>query len=563
MTGLIKAWGDFTKGEAGTVDKANIPEGFFTGEQVMLYRDGGVGPRSGVVSLGSSATGFPAGTLYNMGYANITQTNLEWVWIYKGNKIAMLPVYSGAGAVLTAQVWTPSVASIAAAPDSNTSDYVDLEPGRIFLTNAEDALYRVDFVTSPGLPVVTTVAGAPAGRCIEQYGPFMVVASFVANRNRIKFSAPGDPFTWPAANFFDIGPVAANSGAPTISALRVLRDMLLVFTNTGQLYIVTGSLTQTGGPNIRQYQYGDLTTGPGSNDSIARERGGSVWWTRRDELPSQQDQLVDGPSAVPTFFDGTTRDELPQYGGYLRQPNASVERRSLTTAFLGRGVRSLGLVDQGQRVLLSRNGVWSRHHLAGMQTLHIAQGLRGEVFGMNAGGTGLVAWTAEMERPPWSFAGTATPKLPFDPDDVGSAFAPPAWLATPEHRTLNADTVDVKRVTVLFTAYDTRDAAHSHLECFVQQYDRVDGVEVDTSGSSIPPDSEVSGIAMVAGMTTIGCTPTFDVVAPTRPTRYSVTFWTGADNAPSQGFRVLLRGLRGVAVHEIQAFGDVTKAERA
>lgn len=564
MTGLIKAWSDFTKGEAGTIDKANIEDGFFTGEQVMLYRDGSVGPRSGVVSLASSATGFPAGTLYNMGYANITQTNLEWIWIYKGTKLAMLPVYSGAGAVLTGQVWTPSAASFAALPDSNTTDYVDLEPGRIFITNAEDALYRADFVTTPGLPILTAVAGAPAGRCIEQFGPFMCVASFVANRNRIKYSAAGDPFTWPAGNFFDVGPVAANSGAATISAMRVLRDMLLVFMNTGTLYVITGSLTQSGGPNIRTFQYGDLTTGPGTNDSIARERGGSVWWTRRDELPFQQDQLVDGPSAVPAYFDGTTRDELVQYGGYLRQPSTAVERRSLTTAFIGRGVKSVGLVDQAQRVLLQRAGVWSRHHLAGLQSQHIAQGLRGDVFALNAAGSGAVAWLPEMERPPWSFSGTTTPKLPFDTNDAGAAYSPPAWLATPEFRTQNADRVDVKRVDVFFTAFDTRDATNSHLECFVQQYDRVDAVEVDTSGSSIPPDSETSGTAMIFGMPTIGCTPAqWDVAAPARPTRYRVTFWTGPDNAPSLGFRVLLRGLRGISVHEVHAFGDITRAERA
>lgn len=562
MTRILAKYVDFSKGESGWLDKSKLLPGFYTGEQVVTFRDGSVGPRSGVLDLTSTAT-IPAGVLYNMGYVNITGANSEWVFVQKGTKIATVPVYDNAGNVLTGQAWTPSAASLAATPVSAISDFIFHEPGTMFLTNNGDKVYKVDFFTTPGTPILTAVAGSPGGRCIEQFGAFMCVANVAANPNRIFFSAKGDPSTWPAANFFDLG--FTGTAVPNILAMRALRDMLLVWTNTGELFIVTapgGNLLQAGGPNIREYLYGDQTTGPGSPDSVTRSRDGLIWWTRREELPYQQDQTVDAPSALPVSFDGAKRTDDLQHGGYLRQPSFQIERRSLTTSWPGRSDGSVSLADQSGRVLVKRNDAWHRHHLTGMQTVHVACGLRGDVFGLDsATGGKIMAWQFDLERPPWSFAGSAGAKLPYDANDIGAAFIPKAWLATPEYRTPDYTLLEVSRVEVLFTAWDTRDGTNSHLECFVQQYDHTDAFETQSNvATDVPPDSAVSGSTPPGlfdfSSTTMGTQPIFDVVPPTRPVRYRWAFHTNIDMLPSSGIRVLLRNLRGVSINEIAVFGD-------
>ncbi len=568
MTKILAKYVDFSKGESGWVDKSKLLPGYFTGEQVVCFRDGSVGPRSGVLDLTSTAS-IPAGTLFNMGYVNITGANPEWVFVHKGTKIAAVPVYDNAGNVLTGQAWVQSAASFAATPVSGISDFIFHEPGTLFITLSGDKTYKVDFFTTPGTPVLTAIAVSPGGRCIEQFGAFMCVANVAGNPNRVFFSAKGDPSTWPPANFFDLG--FTGTSVPNILAMRALRDMLLVWTNTGELFIVTapgGNLLQTGGPNIREYLYGDQTTGPGSPDSVVRARDGNVWWTRREELPYQQDQTVDAPSALPVSFDGAKRTDDLQRGGYLRQPSFSIERRSLTTGWPGRSDGSVCLADQSGRVLAKRNDAWSRHHLTGLLTTHIACGLRGDAFGLDAAtGAKIMAWQFDLERPPWSFAGSAGAKIPYDANDIGAAYVPLAWFATPELRTPDYELLEVSRVEVLFTAWDTRDATNSHLECFIQQYDRTDAVETQSAAATdVPPDSAVTGSVPpgLVGLsnTTIGTQAVFDAATPAKPVRYRVAFHANLDMLPASGIRVLLRNLRGVSINEIAVFGDTKPVQR-
>lgn len=559
MSQLLAKWTDFSKGEAGWMDKAAIPAGYFTGEQVMLYRDGSIGPRSGVIDLGP--TGLPAGALQGIGYVHIgTSGATNYVWIHKGTTIGRIPVYNTTGKVLGGQAFAACAGSFAAVPPGTAiADYVDYSPTALIIAVDADKAYVVDWTVGAN-GTLTALTGSPGGAHVELFNEFLLLAGNPTFPNRVWYSAPGNFNSWPAGNFFDISGGLTGTASPVITCLRRLRDMILIFTDIGQLFICTNLTSDPTTLQIRQFLPGDVMSGP-RDRAIVRDRVGNIWFTRRDELPFIGDQNYGSPTAVPVAFDGATRREYIEQAGYLRQPDYSSDRLSRTAGVPGRHQSSVVLTDQAARALIWRNGTWSRHRLPAMDGGIVGNGIRGEMFLMDAAHTTVYAWLFEFDRPPYKFAGGATDVLPWSAVDLGSPMLPLAWAATPEFRPVNGDAINVERVEVLLTSHETGDSVNNHLDVFVQQYDKVDANEKwDTA--FFPPDSETSAGAMVANGVTIGCANAFDEAAVTGGRRRRVAFYVNPDGVPAMGVRVLLRGLRGVSIHEIHLFGDTIKTQR-
>lgn len=560
---LLARYADFSKGDAGWVDKANVPAGSFTGEQVCLYRDGSVGPRSGVLDL--APTGLPAGTIQGIGYVDQAVTGgVDWVWIHKGTTLGVVPVYDTNGHVLTGQAFAASAGAFAHNPTSNVVDTVDYSPTTTIFTLFGDQAYKADWSTGAA-GTLSALTGSPGAGCCEVIAGYLVLASSPTNTNRLFFSKFGDFTTWPALNFIDISGGLTGAGSPIISAIRALRDVLLVWTHIGQLFIVSNIQPDpTSGvvtAQIRQFMPGDVMSGP-EKKAIGRAREGAAWWTRRDSLPFPGDQAYDAPSAVPVSFDGATRVEFPPQGGYLRQPDFTNDRLSRTTAVPGREEKSILLLDHGGRALIGKDPnksgtlTWTRHNLAasGVSGHLVTVGLRGDLFMLDAAGADLSAWQFELDRPPWKFSGSAVETLPYTPLDHGAAFAPAPWIATAEFRNLAAEIQSIDQVVVFFTAFATRDTAHNHFDVAVQQFDAVDADEHIEIGSFFPPDSDTSGGAMVANGVTIGL-GSYDAAPDTIDHRRRATFLVPQDHKPSLGSRVLIQNLVGVSIHAIQMYG--------
>lgn len=409
MSDLLVRYNDFSKGDSGWVDKARVGPGYFQGEQIVPYRDGSVGPRSGLLDLDNEAP--PAGPLYDVGYVDMATGGTEYVWVHKGAKLARIPVYDGSGRVLTGQSFANVTGSFA--NQDPVTDSVEYDPNITYFTILHGRTYKCDWSAGAN-GTLTMFAGSPGGRCMEVFGKFLVLGGDQSHPNRIFYSEPGNHGVFPPANFVDVGP--SGVGAPTIRAMKRLRDQLLVWTDLGQLFIITGTF----GANevIREFMPGDQMSGPASNKSIVRSRDGVVWWTRREEVPNLNDQTYNLPSAVPVSFTGGQRVERLDLGGYLRQDKFASNRESFTAGVAGRSERSLLLVDHSTgRVLLCRGDAWTRHQFADGNLLHVVAGSRGEMFAMNEDGAHLWAWLFELERPPWAFGGSGVEPLPWADTD--------------------------------------------------------------------------------------------------------------------------------------------------
>lgn len=568
MSRILATWNDFTKGEAGWVDKQAIQAGFWQGENVVAYRDGSIGPRSGVLNL--APTGLPAGTVFELGYVDLADnTKPEYVWLRKGTVLTRVAVYDASGFALTGQVFHATAGAFAVA---NVGDSVEVNPQITIFTVYTDKCYMVNWTTGAN-GTLSGIAGSPGGTCCELFGDFLVIGHTSGHTNRLQWSEKGDYTTWPAANFLDIGDDVA-VGAPGIAAIVRSKDQLVIFLENGQMYTLTGTLGEN--EVVREFMPGDMMSAPFGAQSPVRARDGSVWFTRREETPNVNDQFYDLPSAMPVSYFGGQRTEYPMLGGYLRQQQFQSNRSSQTVGVTGRSDKSVVLLDNGSRALLFRNGAWSRHVWNANDHYRVTPGSRGDLYMISVDNVAptLHAWQFELERPPWKFSASGAERLPYTPDDDPSGpGAAAAWFATPQLREPSFGLITVTSIEVMLTSHCTRDTVHNHLELYLQQYDARGAVEkldpISTPGFG-PADLDNAGAGVMSATgVTVGCTVDqsgflpFDVASDgSFDFRHRVAFYpVGGATRPTPAIRVVARAMRGVSIHEIVVFGTIDPAD--
>jgi hypothetical protein len=569
---ILTRYNDFTKGEAGWSDKNRIAPGYFDGESVQVYRDGTLGPRSGIVDL--APTAWPAGTIFDMGYVDTGNNGDEYLWVRKGTALARVRVYQQTGTlakVVSAQAFSTDATAFTSA---QVGDYVDYEKAVTLFTISGDKCYKAVWTNAVGT-WLSAIAGSPGGRCCELYGDFFVVGNVSGHTNRLVFSAAANYASWPAANFLDLGNAgnAGTGGAPTITAIRKVKDQLLVFADTGQMWVITGTL----GANevVREFMPGDKTNGPGTPKALARDRAGGLWWTRREDIVAEG-ETWDSASAMPVSYLAGVRGEVPVQAGYLRQPTFSSNRTSDTIGFTPRNDKSAVLMDRApggeMRALIYRDGVWTRHRLEFDTTTTIlasTPGSRGDVYMamLNASSNPVIyAWQAEYEVPPVKFV-TNTLLLPLNTVDHysdGSDSPIDAWCATAEFRAPDYGMVTVERIELLYTAYPLDGVTPSAVAVYLQQYEQAGAQE---KGFTIqnPDDYDV---------TTGNYTPPFGVTIPMNPPiadivtsmdrmrRRVALYPESGQGKPTPSFRILLKGMFNLKIHEIVVFGESNAADR-
>jgi hypothetical protein len=563
VSALVARWDDFSKGDAGFyLDKRHVGEGYFQGMNAVVYRDGSVGPRSGVLDLVGSS--IPAGTIFNLGYVDQSNAGIEHVWLHKGTVLARIKVYESNGLLRTGQAWAATTGAFAALPTSGATDAVNIDARVTAFTLRGDKSYICDWSAGAN-GTLTALAGSPGGSCIAQYREFLVVAAMVGNVNRIQFSAPGNFNSWPAGNFFDIGGGAV--GQAPIRAMRVLRDQLLVWTEMGQLFVITGRLGTN--QTVKEFMPGDEVSGPSQPDAVGRTRDGAVMWARREfRGDATSTDALARSALVPVIYTGGQRTERMDQGGWVTDSNAN-QRAANSFVFGGRNERSailLGYFDS--RALVVRGDAWSKqkigYNVGGVSTLTVAcAGERGELFFFAGADNHLKAYWWESDSAPRKFPGDNAGLTPADSIDCATD-AVNAYFATPEFRTINDSNILVDRIDVLLNSYPTADATHNALSVFAQSFDARGAAEVNDDQaflSGTPADKDDVAGAYVVGGVTVGMTATFDEVAPARLTRKRVSFFPN-NKRPAPAVRVLFTGLRGVSVREVLVYGEIVPTSR-
>jgi len=493
----VVRYDDWSGGEYGTIGGRQAPRGSWSGLNMMLYRNGSVGPRAGVKF--TTPSGLPGGTMW--GFASRPVPGADGLVVTgTGLYTFDLSVPSAPASLLgnLSQVPTAPVAILAV-------------PGAVYVSSVGDRTYKE---AGAGVVILNTYGG----RYLATHGTRLVIGHLTETPGgpvflrRLRWSdAANDTFS--AANF-------ADAGDPWhISALHPQRDVLTI-AKQNQWLVLTGSLADLGG-----------TVGLDATIRRAARQDGPL----RIESATGADERVWFQGLFdrhPSFWTGSAATRLAYLEYTTSTPNAGSDASpSVLVAALdkpGSTERGAAFFSPGDgRLALLHNGAWSFHSIGvGVSSprLAVSDGL------LHIGGGGAVlSWDYATDRP-GDGTGVASQ------GDVSSTPVP-ANLVLPQWWASGGESVQVRSVIVEFDSYSTASPSSNHFDLLVDTLGpyQGDGVVTATAQAFDRPTS--GGTAGVA---------------------HRATF--GIDGSRGGGFAIRLDAIRGCAIRAVTAIVDIEAA---
>ncbi|HVL93339.1 MAG TPA: hypothetical protein VM264_08335 [Acidimicrobiales bacterium] len=496
MASQVIRYDDWGAGEYGALGGRRAPVGSWAGNNVMLYRNGSVGPRAGLRN--TTPAGLPAGTIW--GFASRPVPGGDGV------------IVVGSG-VYTFDLGTPgaAVTSLGNLSQAPTAPVAILPvPGAVYLSSVGDRTYKVTggVAALPGT--------AYGGRHLAIHGTRLVIGHLTESGGapflrRIRWSdAAAETFS--AANF-------AEAGDPWhISGLHTQRDALTI-TKQNQFMVLTGSLADLGG-----------TVGLDATIRRVARHDGPL----RSEAAVGADELLWFQGLFdrcPGFYTGSKADRLAHLEYTTSTPNdgsdAAPSHAVVALDKAGSAEAGVAFVAQPDaRAALLHNGAWSFHTLAAGAAgrgaasdgrLHLASG--GQVW----------TWDYAFDRPGDGSGATS--------QGDGTAVPVPASLTLPEWWAPSGEVVQVRTVVLELDSYSTGAVATNHVD-----------VVVDCLG----PYQGEGTLAATA--------QSFDRVqgGGSAGSPHRATF--GIDGQRGGGFRIRLENIRGCAIRAVTVVADVEGA---
>lgn len=322
---------DFSKGHFGTLGIFAAPEGTFFGKNVIRSREGVLHPRPGTEVYPTA--GSSVGEVHALGWNGVAGRDV-WVLINQ-------TVFHRDGASL-ASGWTAATGTITAEPNEQCP-FWEVRPGITYILVPGQGLWKLDLTSAPGaLTQVAAVTADMAGRALAVWGERLFIGGWDPGR-RVYYSEPGDFETWPAANFFDVGP------ASQVRVLIAQRQHLAVALQDGSWYVMTGSTPATG--TIRSV-IGPQGTWHFWTNSAVRTNDDMIW-------------MVPNQGTWPAAFDGSQVAELrhleyaPTQGNIAGEQNVVAGRMRDEVLFISGEPSS-----RGEAIFLT-NGTWTKHSIGG------------------------------------------------------------------------------------------------------------------------------------------------------------------------------------------------------
>jgi len=439
MDGLTTVVYDkWDKGEFGTMNPAQAPNGSWTGTNVVVYRDGMIGPRPGIKIIDQ---GVPdtLGPLVGLGFTPVGGAGDTPIFFIIGTKVWLFDP-DGTSSLVEAS------AELASAPPDNTIGVVISKESvrsigsEVYFVVDNDKTYRLNGNTQ----VLTPIADSAQGTDIETYRDRMMVAN---GGLRIFYSAAADFSDWPAGNFFDVGP------SWRIINMTEFRDSMLIFTASGA-WTLTGTAT----------------------DGTLRRLS--------DTLPPQDKAVVKTNDDI--VYVPSSRSAPVSYNGSYGDERSMQHLESWTSA--GRtcfGVQSYGNRDvlflaDNSKLLWRKNGAWSIHSIGQGVGPWITRYFDDNVVLATTGSVSddpdFYMLATNLDRPAFTSDTWASPgdhsNTPLD-----ASFRLPDYLA-PEGKELR-----VRSVTVDFIKYTTGSATNNNITITVTSQFR----ELVADDSSITP----------------------------------------------------------------------------
>lgn len=482
----IVTFDNFRGGEFGDLGASAAPRHTFHGNNVLVYRNGLLGPRPGLKRL--TPAGMPVGVV--------------WAFRGLGEKLANAVVV-GVGASLYGFTYSPLGAVVNLGAVAATPAVVAqlIQNGILgYCVVLGDKTYQIN----PGSAVVNALASSPGGRTVAQYGARLIVAGTTANPNRVYYSAADDPTSWPALNYFNVG----NTTWAIVHAEESRNRLALA--NTGQeLWILSG--VPGVNDSLKRTPRGDLA--PSDWFNVAR-LGESLWF-----VPFGED--------FPVEFTGIT-DKLAfrhlRFTGGAGNPVA-------VAALAGSDVVCFVEAGGSGRMMVLNNGVWTYHAL-GVTTSKLVSpvSVGGISYSQNpllicdGGAVGVAPkvylWSPTLDRP-----GKVSDTLAQPGDDSTTPIT--ATIDLPEWRTDDNSEALVRAVSVDFVKWNTGSASTNHFDIKVVALHRYNQAGTTTSKTQSFDEDPAK--------------TTEDAQRDRRVFRFG-------DQGVGHGFQIQIRAMRGTAI---------------
>lgn len=493
----VVSFTDFSGGEFGDLGPTGCKDNQWTGNNVMLYKDGSVGPRPGVKVF--SPTGGIAGPLWAMRGIGQVGSN-DFNMVYGQGQLVKRFNFSGGATITTGTV------SITV---TNTTQIIQSGPLGGVMPIYGSQVYVMDGTNPP-----TALGSSPGAYVATLYGVRVVVGNTSANPNRVYYSAAVTTTavgsaTFPATNFFDVG--VANWG---VTYTDETRQRLTITNQGGEFWGLSG----VPGVNdvLRRQPRGDLSPARWYH---AVRVGESIWF-----LPFGED--------FPVEYTGATVDKLKYK--YLRFTGGdTIDRMAMAIPALD--IVAFYEVGGSNRALLRANDAWS-YQTFGVTTRFASPWTTGGAYMdydlpilMSDGGTAAAApnfysWQPSLDRPGKTGDTYAQPG-DNSTTPLTASMSSRYWFGT------NDKDIQVTEVTIDGFTWNTGSASTNHCDVQVRSLFRYGDVPY--------ADSVVQSFDQAASLTTSD--------------RQDCRFRATNPGAPyAQGFQIILSAMRGFAVRRIR-----------
>jgi len=504
-----ETFNDFSGGWSGTLDLAKVPRNMWDGRNVIIYRDGSIGPRPGLKAW------------------DIGRTISDKVWgvvfTGSGSAFAQMIFYIDGNTVYGTHENQDGVdeGSFGTLSDTPTFRINMVSPiDNVMLIPDTNQAGPNDFYFQKGEANIVNMNqdGGPAATI---YGVRVIRGQIsTAAEARIFYSDPADETSWPALNFIELPALLT-----IVAFMAPVKNGLILVTTNNQWFLLTGvpgvndvlrklpvPRGRMGSPLFSYIQDNDDTIFYLSSDSNSvASFDGSVhrafsYLTMTPEDPQQFYHLdVDFPDTIVTSVNGAEHS-----------PGFIIANGPLLGGFVN-------------RLLLRHNGAWALHDFDKTLTEMWSYNYQGRLFGFaldESDNDDPVCLDFNLNRPAFTSDTHAQP---------GDLTTTPleAEFTLPETWSPDSDFLRVNEVVLEVKKFDTGAPVDNRVQVTVESLAR--GLN----------DSVADG-TQTKTWTEAGSSGADDFIGT--PDRIRFTF---GEQGAGGGYRVRVHGLRGVAVRSI------------
>lgn len=458
---------DFSLGDYGVTHPRHGKVGQFHAKNMVVYRDGTIGPRNGLVLQPLSGSNYVNGALNAFFFGVEHEAGVPRMVYAQGTRPKWFEVDD-----MTSQ--NPSLfATLTDVTTAPTSGYFGVLPRlgfNMFLASLGDKTYMIDALTDV-MSVVNADQGAhDVVEYLDQVYLIGIGSAADGTGHKILYSDHADPTDWPVENEFLVGYAWV-----VFRGLKLLNGLLIIAQDSSW-WLLQGSPEEG---SLRRVAFGRAPAIGNPRSVVAdRERA----WFLASGAPG---------GSFPATFDGSELDttSMAHLRGWMTDLNA--------TAVLCEADDDLMFVDNDARALMRHQGIWTRHQYevavgewaAPYEDQRFYLAVNGDVTHKPA----FYRSTFAIERPP------IKDSLFESPGD-GSDTPVDAWIEFPEVWQESAGQARPTTVTLEFTSYDQNVATDAHVKCQVDVIDRFGLESTETVEGGTWDESDATVASTSAGV---------------------------------------------------------------